>query len=733
MAWRTVLSILLLTTTVAVAASGTEATKAPATKAEKEDIDELANQAQIAKVVAPSLVKVEYNLKYDKGEAPGGSKTEAIKQERPFEVRGFLIAPTIVVSGDQKIHPRFIKSIAVRYGDEVVEASPAGWAGDHTAIMLELAKPLKGAKPLVFDPKAEEPYYFLTYQVYSGVWAIRVRPQTKGLTVSEDGYRGQGGAWYSVVTNAEGKSVGLCMNDELPPDDSWKGNPALKWEVVTSQSMADRIEKLKKVVGKGVLTAALSFRSPKKKGDLFSQYEDRSDDDETEKYVPALVTGPRQVVVLANLKPKITARLEKIVLSRIGADRGDAVQARFAGTLNDYGCFVVELPEAMTGVLGISDLRLSDCRHRLLMSAQIRVRGENRTDYYHHQRIYKYSRGWRRKLYPVISGNSNELFLFDEAMKLVALPLARRQKATAERQYDKDRPQLTAASDLAEVLKDLGANCDASNIPLGEEEESRLAWLGVELQPLNKELARANEASKFSRDGKIGAIVSYVYPKSPAEKAGIKLGDILLRLNVEGHLKPLEVKINQHYGSRLFPGAWERYDELPEQYFDQIPTPWPPAENRFTRALTDLGFGKTFTAEFFRDGNTFRKEFEVVQSPQHYDTAAKFKSEALGMTVKDLTYELRRYFQKGEDDPGLIASKIEPGSKASVSGIKPYEMVTEVNGEPVMNVKDFERLTEGQEQLRLLVKRMADGRVVTIRLKSAKAESHQATTEPAAP
>ncbi len=50
------------------------------------------------------------------------------------------------------------------------------------------------------------------------------------------------------------------------------------------------------------------------------------------------------------------------------------------------------------------------------------------------------------------------------------------------------------------------------------------------------------------------------------------------------------------------PFPWHQLDEVSEQYFDKIPRPWPSAENQFTRMLTDQGFGKKFTADFFFDG-----------------------------------------------------------------------------------------------------------------------------------
>jgi S1-C subfamily serine protease len=103
-----------------------------------------------------------------------------------------------------------------------------------------------------------------------------------------------------------------------------------------------------------------------------------------------------------------------------------------------------------------------------------------------------------------------------------------------------------------------------------------------------------------------------------------------------------------------------------------------------------------------------------VQGPEHYDSAKKHKSDALGMTVKNLTYEVRRYFRRPPEEPGVIVSKVEPGGKASVSGIRPYEIVTHINDKPAMDVGDFEELLSKPGELLLSVKRMHKGRVVKI-------------------
>ena len=280
-------------------------------------------------------------------------------------------------------------------------------------------------------------------------------------------------------------------------------------------------------------------------------------------------------------------------------------------------------------------------------------------------------------------------------------------------------------------LADVKGNSDPGNVPLSEQEEHRLAWLGTELQPLNRELARENKVSELTHDGATGALVSYVYPGSPAAGAGVEPGWILLRLLIEDQPRPLEIQADET-STIVFP--WQQLDRIPEELFDRAPTPWPLAENHLSRTLTDLGFGKKFKAEFFHDGKVITKDFVVTQSPTHYDSAPRYKSAALGITVRDLTYEVRLYFQKKDTDPGVIVSKVEPGSKGSVAGLKRYEVITHINDVEVKNVKDFEKqLGDAGDELRLTVKRMTQGRVVKIKMSGAAGEeASPAPEKPAA-
>ena len=683
-----------------------------------------------AAAIAPSVVRVQFTLKYDKGEEPqaGGwsqstcparprntiSPGGAVKDERPFELTGFVISPTQVVTSDPMIHPRFIESTAVRAGDETVKAHPAAYAAGHSILVLELEKPLPAARVLAFDGRRSPPYLAVTGDLVNGAWTVSADPFTPAVAAAADGWRFFQAPLEALIADDSGKAVGFSMDGELPADESWMGSP-LGQPLYPADKMASMLADLEKRINRSLVRVTLCFRSPAKEaGQSFRSRDD--DESATELHTTGIIMEGGKVLVLANLKPKSTARLESIV---VHPAEGPDAKAKFAASLADYGAVVATLEKPAGEAVALETGPILASRFQALLAAEVHIRGENRTVYCEHRRIPGFDVGWREHLYPDAPGADRGLFLFSPEGRLVVLPITRREKAGAEERYSSARPVLTAASYVADTLANLSKNVDAHNVPLSEEEERRLAWLGLEFQGLNKELARANKVAELTKDGETGAIVSYVYPNSPAAKAGIEPGVILLRIHVADRPKPIEVQLRD-YGDRG-PFPWEKLDEVPEQYYDRIPPPWPSPENPLVRSLTDLGFGTKFKAEFFRDGQMVMKDLEVTASPPTYESAPRYKSAALGLTVRDLTYEVRRYFQKKADEPGAIVSKIEQGSKASVAGIKPFEIITHVNDKPVMNVKDFEKAISGQDELRLSVKRMTRGREVKIKMTGAPA------------
>lgn len=683
----------------------------------------------IAQKVLPSLAKVEWTVQYDKGEAPradgwstrcpncgqyhGGDVEALVTQERPLEACGYILSPTKVLVSDPMIHPRFVSKIEVRYGQQLVAAKIASYCIEQNGLVLELEQPLKDAKPLEFSP-TQGNLYGVTYNRLNGQWVLNAQAISRTYAAAEDKRQFATFPSNCLVVDAQGQPVTVVLREDLPSDESWMVSPE-KWPMITAKELAQKLGAMEESCGQMLPRVSLSFRSPKKNANERSRYSSRDDDNSAQRNVLGLVLDENTIAVLCNLKRDQTARLEHI---KVFPAKGEPITATFVQSMKDYGCFVAKLEKPLPGGVAVSAQPVTSLQCRLLLAADIEIKGENRIAYYKHARIAGCNVGWKGRVYPEIRGSSNSLVLFDAEGKLVAMPIVHRPKVGAEERYGSDNGVQTPVAYLASAVADVMANCDKANCPLTEEQENRLAWTGLVCQALDRELARANNVSEQTQDGQTGALVSYVYPDSPAAKAGIKTGYVLLRLHVSDQPKPIEVRLESDpYGGRTFP--WDRLDQMPEAYYDQVPPPWPSAEDTLCRALTDIGFGKQCTAEFFYNGEVIKKDFVIEEGPAHFDSAPKFKSTELGLTVRDMTYELRRYFQKQSDDPGVIISKEEPGSKASVAGIKPFEIITHIDGEPVMNVKDFERLLGKQGEVKLSVSRMNKGRVVKIKMNSA--------------
>ena len=678
-----------------------------------------------ADAVRPACVRVEYTLRYDNGEVPNGtgwgqrcpncggyhgmgSAEEFVKQKRAKVVAGYALSPTLVLTSDLQMHPRFIERIVVRCGEQVVAASPVGYPTAQNGMFLKLEEPLAEAQPLEFDARARGPYYAVAYQPAAAQWGLCVEPLPDRLVASDDGLRVRPAPAESVIVNGEGVPVGLTMNAELSANDSWKGSP-MEWPALDATEMVDALKKIEDIARAGLLPVTLKFRSPKRNEMSSWQSYYGEQDIDTELRAVGMLINPTTLALPVNLKPSDTARLEHI---QVALPNGQRIRAHFGHSLRELGCITANLETPLGRPLVFDTRNIMTLRNELAVAVDYRIFGDEHVLRLLHSRVPSFKHGHGGWVYPDMPWGDACSFLFRSDGTLSAAKAAIR--SIQEESWNSNDPLLAPIGALSKLLENPSANADASNVPLSVEQENRLAWLGIEMQSLDADLARANNVSQYTNNGETGAAVTYVYPDSPAARAGVVAGDILLRLHLEGRPQPLTVTADDDHSSS-FP--WDRLDDCPEEYFDSIPQPWPPIENSLTQLLTQAGFGRKYRAEFFTDGAIVIKEFEIVASPPHFDSAPRFKSDALGITVRDLTYEVRRYFQKKDGEPGIIVSKVEQGSRASVAGARPYEIITHMNEQPVVSVEELESLLKSATgELRLNVKRMAQGRVVKIEL-----------------
>jgi predicted metalloprotease with PDZ domain len=152
--------------------------------------------------------------------------------------------------------------------------------------------------------------------------------------------------------------------------------------------------------------------------------------------------------------------------------------------------------------------------------------------------------------------------------------------------------------------------------------------------------------------------------------------------------------------------------------------PWPSQDNYLTRMLGDIGAGTTVALKYIHDGRTQEQQFTIEQAPRDMLSATKYKNEKLGLTVKELTYEVRAALRLKDDDAAVVITQVEQGTPAALARINTYELIRAVDGEPVVSVEAFEKLIaaaqqDKKESVRLTVEWMGKTRLADLKFEAA--------------
>lgn len=171
-------------------------------------------------------------------------------------------------------------------------------------------------------------------------------------------------------------------------------------------------------------------------------------------------------------------------------------------------------------------------------------------------------------------------------------------------------------------------------------------WLGVGIQPVTAELA-----AKFGVQEGEGVLVNEVFERDPASHAGIKPGDIIITVNGRTVDSP----------------------------------------NMLSRIIAGIEPGAIVSIQVVRDAQrlslqvplTERKEGAVVASLPASPTETR-----LGINVQDVTEELAQKF-KVKDPVGVLIASVEPGSIAMAEGLRPGDLIKEVNRVDITSVNEY--------------------------------------------
>jgi len=172
-------------------------------------------------------------------------------------------------------------------------------------------------------------------------------------------------------------------------------------------------------------------------------------------------------------------------------------------------------------------------------------------------------------------------------------------------------------------------------------------WLGVSVQDITHDIAGNLKLQEKQK----GALIADVFKGDPADKAGIKTGDIII--SVKGH----DIE-NTHDLLKIIAG---------------------------------FRVGDTLKVTVLRNGKKKVFSVKISERPERGKIAKLGQApEYLGMTVQQITPEIAKHFRL-PDTKGVIVSGVKGGSPSSEAGIRPEDIILQVNRVKIYSVKDYMR------------------------------------------
>ena len=219
--------------------------------------------------------------------------------------------------------------------------------------------------------------------------------------------------------------------------------------------------------------------------------------------------------------------------------------------------------------------------------------------------------------------------------------------------------------------------------------ETRRGWLGVRIQTVTESIA-----DSLGMDKPTGALVASVTEDSPAEAAGIEVGDVILSFD----------------GNKV-----ENMRGLP-------------------RLVAQTPIGKTVEVEILRNEKKRILNVPLGRLPEKKQAAKSDKSEKmevektslLGLTISPMSDELRSRFKIAKDIEGVVISAVDPDSDAAAKNIAAGNVIVEVKGKKVTTLSDVEKAIEGAKKagrnsvLLLIAGGKGELRFVALALKKSK-------------
>ncbi len=638
------------------------------------------------------------------------------ENQQVFQTWGVAVAKDLILMADHKIRPSDAARIDITDASgQRFQGAFAGIGRNHDFVLLKPTTPRELA-PLEFSdwkvPALGEHFYVTFADMADGSWQINVSPyiQTNApLTPKE------GGGWFcldnlrrgSIVSDKEGTTVGVALDQYLWVSPDGRSSFVGK-SIIADERLDDaeaRYAELSKAVQQSVRRIEMSLRQDKTPDFLPSA-------EKTGRIVlyGAVVDGRGTLLIPAEVDRDAVRKVEDIHV----VDQGRRIPASFVGSFRDFGAILVRA-EGIGGRPAVDRGGTAPPPGKLFFTAHFDDRfGLDRAKF-DYNRLFRREPGLRgaARLRPrkhIRPGS----FLLDFDGRIIGFATLDKKEedideialeSGRDRLFERLRRSMSPEhlrrvvffSEITAMLDEPGPYLDPKAKPMTKKEEKRLVWLGVEFQDVNKTLAEALgiQDRDLTHDGRRGLLVTAVYAGSPAEKAGLRADDVLISMKPQGENRPRDlIAVRDEYGMiGRYPSAI-RPNGRPM---------WRPARNYLNSLLTEIGAGKSVTFYYVRDRCRNSVDVTLEYAPTDFETADRYKDENLGITVKELTYEVRHFLRMDEGTGGVVVAKVESGGKADVAKVPPFSVICKVNGVEVKGTSHFKELLDASKGVTLTV------------------------------
>jgi len=184
--------------------------------------------------------------------------------------------------------------------------------------------------------------------------------------------------------------------------------------------------------------------------------------------------------------------------------------------------------------------------------------------------------------------------------------------------------------------------------------ELQKAWLGIETQVLTRDLSGVLEIQGYK-----GVRVTQVFEKSAAERAGIRVGDIIVAIDGE------QVEASMVSDIGVLPVMLRRYD-----------------------------IGSRVSLTVLRNKEEIKLSAVLGSSPPTKDEMNKYTDDSFEFTVRDIAFEDRVDQRWDLDQRGVLVENVSEGSWAALANLEVGDLIQAVDGADISDIDSFSRIME---------------------------------------